>query len=52
MLNPFATMCAPNAQNGGPGGGAPWRVPRGGTQISGGKNERGGPWLSPDGNKS
>ena len=41
LINPFATMCAYNAQNGDPGGGAPWRVPRGGTRRPTSQNERG-----------
>ena len=39
-------MCAYNAQNGGPGGGAPWRVPRGGTRRPTSENEGGGAPLS------
>ena len=39
-------MCAYNAQNGGPGGGAPWRVPRGGMRRPTSQNEIGGLPLS------
>ena len=39
-------MYADNAQNGGPGGGALWRVPRGGTRRPTSENEGGGAPLS------
>ena len=35
-------MCAHSAQNRGTGGGAPWRVPRGGTPRPASENERRG----------